>query len=165
MRPARSTLWLGAALVAVSGGCAGKDFGTSASHDPLTRFPAAATFNWDEGASRVPDDPRLAALDVQALMRDALGSAFEARGYSDARGGASSYRLAYQLDVKTWMGADEQNAIASLGVELSEAASGRKVWSGFARAPIHVGLPDPERRERLRLVVDDMLKDFPPQQR
>ena len=156
---------LAAALVGAVAACAAKDYGTSASHDPLTPFPAAATFNWDEAGSQVPDDPRLAEFDLRSLIRDELANGFEARGYRDARGGPSSYRVSYRLDVKTWMGVDQQSAIGSLSVDLSEAASGRRVWSGFARAPIHVGLPDPERRERLRRVIDDMLKDFPPQQR
>lgn len=165
MRAGRRETWLAAALAALCSGCAAKDYGTSASFDPLARFPASATFNWDERQSRLPDDPRLRELDLASLLRDALGSALAARGYTDARGGPSSYRLAYQLDVKTWMGVDRQSAIGSLSVELSEAASGRRVWSGFARAPIHVGRPEDERRQRLREVLDDMLKEFPPRQR
>jgi hypothetical protein len=46
-----------------------------------------------------------------------------------------------------------------------ESASRRRVWSGFGRAEIHVGLTPEERRERLRRALARMLEDFPPAQR
>jgi hypothetical protein len=141
-----------------------KDYGVSTSFDPLTRFPATASFVWDDRESSVPDDPRLAELGLDRVIREVAAAEFAARGYTETTG-ASHYLLSYRLDVKTWHGAERSAAVASLSLQLVERASRRQVWSGFARADLHVGNTDAERRDGLRRVMAEMLEDFPPSQR
>jgi hypothetical protein len=48
---------------------------------------------------------------------------------------------------------------------LVETATDRRVWMGYGRAEVHVGLTREERLARLREAVARMLKKFPPTQR
>ena len=38
----------------------------STTFDPLTRFPAQATYLWDEAANQLPDDPRFNQMDTDS---------------------------------------------------------------------------------------------------
>jgi hypothetical protein len=141
--------------------CATDDFQVSTSFDPLTRFPQAATYAWDEAASSLPDDPRLAGLGLGALIREAVDAEMAARGYTATRG-PSNYRLSHQLRIHTWLGADRSVSQGSLSLDLVENASGRRVWTGYARADVHIGLSREERSRRLREIAARLLSEFPP---
>jgi hypothetical protein len=166
MRSSRVIAFLVAATCAGLGGCQSDDIGVSTTFDPLARFPATATYAWDDPACLLPEDPRVAGKDVDALIREAADAEFARRGYRSVGPGASSrYLLSYQFAVHTWTGPDVSNAIGSLSLQLAETASGRRVWSGFGRAEIHVGLSPEERRLRLQEAFARMLEEFPPSQR
>ncbi len=66
-------------LVALAG-CASDDLQTSTLFDPLTRFPDEATFSWDAASNKLPGYDRIAALDLDPLIREAANQAFAARG-------------------------------------------------------------------------------------
>jgi hypothetical protein len=161
----RYALLLAALGLLQIGACASDGIDTSTTFDPLTPFPAEATYVWDQRASSLPRDPRIEQLDLSTLIREVANQEFAARGYRDAGSGASNYRLSYQLTVNTWIGADNSRSIGSLSLMLVDNASNRRVWVGFTRAEIHVGLSREERRERLRKAVTRMLEKFPPSQR
>jgi hypothetical protein len=127
--------------------CATDDFQVSTSFDPLTRFPQAATYAWDEAAS--------------SLIREAVDAEMAARGYTATRG-PSNYRLSHQLRIHTWLGADRSVSQGSLSLDLVESASGRRVWTGYARADVHIGLSREERSRRLREIAARLLSEFPP---
>jgi hypothetical protein len=165
MRDRRYALILAALWLLQLGGCASDGIDTSTTFDPLTVFPAAASYVWDDRASSLPQDPRIQQLDLSPLIREVANQEFASRGYRDAGSGDSNYRLSYQLTVNTWIGADNSRSVASLSLMLVENASNRRVWVGFTRAEIHVGLSRDERRERLRRAVSRMLAKFPPSQR
>ena len=152
-------------LLLLLAGCASNDINASTAFDPLTPFPPQATYTWDAAANRLPKDPRLEQLDLNTRITEAANEEFSLRGYRQAATGSPDYRLSYQLSIHTWIGADNSRSVGSLGLTLAEAGSGRRVWMGFARAEIHVGLTDAERKERLRTVVARILKKFPPNQR
>jgi hypothetical protein len=158
----RSLLPVAILALALAGCATGFDVSTSA--DPLTRFPASATFAWDPGKISLPDDPRLQDLGLRSLIQEVAAAEFGARGYRQVSG-ASNYRLGYRLDVRTWTGPDRSTAVATLAFQLAESRSGRLVWSGFARAELLVGNTPEERRARLHRVMAAMLADFPPAQR
>ncbi len=165
MRPRPGIAALAALLALGLAGCASDDVGVSTTYDPLTRFPATATYVWDDAARLLPEDPRVDVPAVDALVKEVANEEFAAHGYRLAASGASNYLLSYQYAVHTWTGPDASKAIGSLSLQLVESASHRRVWSGFGRAEIHVGLTPEERRERLRAALARMLKDFPPSQR
>ncbi len=144
--------------------CMTDEVGVSTSFDPLSSFPAQATYVWDAQGISLPDDPRIDAEGVDREIRKAARESFAARGYRETTGSAQ-YRLAYQLGVDTWTGPDRSAAVGSLSVELLEMDTRRKLWTGYARADIHVGLEEAERHARLRRIFDRMLADFPPSQR
>jgi hypothetical protein len=158
---------LGSALVAVLPGCAKDAIDVSTTFDPLSRFPAQATYVWDTAASKLPDDPRFNQMDTDALIQEAANAEFAARGYRVAAGGTAphQYRLSYDLTVHTWYGPDNSSSLGSLSLWLSDAATRRRVWMGYVRAEIHVGLSREERLDRLRKAMASMLEKFPPAQR
>jgi hypothetical protein len=155
---------LAAALVALAA-CASQDaIPVSTTHDPLARFPAEATWAWDEAAISLPQNPELDRAGTDALFREVANEAFAARGYRQAAA-PTNYLLSYQYAVAERIGPDVSKAVGSVSLLLVESASGRRVWLGFGRAEIHVGLTREERKARLRDALDRMLADFPPSQR
>jgi hypothetical protein len=153
------------ALALQLAGCASDDVGVSTTFDPLTRFPATATYVWDDAARLLPEDPRVDAAATDALIKEVADQEFAARGYRAVASSTPDYLLSYQYAIHTWTGPDASKAIGSLSLQLVESSSGRRVWSGFGRAEIHVGLTPEERRERLHAAFARMLEDFPPSQR
>ena len=146
-------------------GCASDNINASSAFDPLHPFPSQATYAWDAAANRLPNDPRFEQLDLHTLITEAANEEFSLRGYRQAAAGSPTFRLSYQLAVHTWIGSNNSRSVGSLALTLNEAESGRRVWMGFARAEVNVGLTDAERKERLRTVVARILEKFPPNQR
>jgi hypothetical protein len=136
----------------------------SSTYDPLARFPARASYAWDDAAIVLPDDPQLDRAETDALFREVADEAFAARGWS--RGAPpAQYRLSYHYVINTRIAADHAKSVGSVSLLLVESASGRRVWLGFGRAEIYVGLTHEERKARLREALDRMLEKFPPSQR
>ena len=156
---------LGLVTALALAGCA-SDGGleTSATHDPLTRFPAEATFSWDESGNKLPRDERIQALDLDPLIRQAANQEFAARGYRVTASGGADFRLSYHLDVHTWIGAGDSKSVASLSLLLVEASSDRRVWLGYGRAELDVSVSREERSARLRKATAKILEKFPPNQ-
>lgn len=145
--------------------CASDDaIPVSTSYDPLERFPAQATFVWDHAANTLPNDPSIDRKETGALLERVVREGFAARGYRAVAGGAQ-YRLSYQFVIHTRTGPEGSHAIGSLSLLLLDAASGRRVWTGFGQAEVYVGLSPEEREQRLREAVSRMLINFPPSQR
>jgi hypothetical protein len=162
--PSRLRASVAAALLACLG-CASDDaIPVSSTHDPLARFPAAATYAWDDAATVLPDDPQIDRAETDTLFKEVANEAFAARGYRVAAPPAD-YRLSYHYVVNTRIAADYAKSIGSVSLLLVESASGRRVWLGFGRAEIYVGLTREERKARLRDALDRMLEKFPPSQR
>ena len=161
----RSLLLVAFALLALFA-CASDDaIPVSSNYDPLVRFPAQATYVWDEAANLLPEDPGFDRAGTDALLKDVANEAFAARGYRVAADAAAEYRMSYQYRVHTYIGPDVSRAFGSVSVMLVESASNRRVWMGFGRAEIHMGLTPAERRARLADAMARMLHDFPPAQR
>jgi len=160
----RSTALLGALAVIVLAGCASDDFQTSVVHDPLSSFPPQATYIWDVAADKLPSDDRVAALDLDPLLREAAEREFALRGYRAVTSGSADYWLSYQLAVHTWIGPNNSTSNASLSLLLVDAKSDRRVWMGYGRAQIQVGRSREERRAGIRTVIAKMLENFPPNQ-
>jgi len=147
-------------------GCASNDaIPVSTNYDPLVRFPATATFVWDDAANTLPDDPAIEARSTDALLKSVANEAFAARGYRVVEGASADYRLSYQYVVHTYIGTNVSRSIGSISLMLSDYATKRRVWMGFGRAEIHVGLSPEERRARLSDAMARMLEKFPPSQR
>jgi hypothetical protein len=146
-------------------GCASNSIQTSTTFDPLTAFPAQATYVWDDRASQFPDDPRLQSLNLESTIKQLANEEFAKRGYRLAGASSPDYRLSTQLAIHTWIGADNSLSLGSLSLLLVEADTNRRVWLGFGRAEVYVGLSEQERRARLREGFAAMLEKFPPAQR
>ena len=159
----RSALALFACLALAA--CAGDVIPVSSSYDPLERFPAQATLAWDDAANVLPSDPAIDRAGTDAMFRELAEEGFAAHGYRVVPGGTPNYRLSYQYAIHTYIGADVSRAYGSLSLLLTDAATGRRVWIGFGRAQIHVGLTLDERKARLRKALAEMLEKFPPSQR
>lgn len=151
------------ALALPLAGCSPKTQ-VATSFDPLTPFPPAATYSWDDAANTLPDDSRLDGLDLDALIHESVNEEFALKGYTPTTG-ASNYRMSYELTVHTFIAADNSKSTATLSLLLREAKSGRRVWLGFIRAETQVGLTREERKQRMKKELGRMLKDFPPKQR
>jgi hypothetical protein len=152
-----------ATLLALMTGCASDvEYGTT--YDPLTAFPATATFEWDAKANVLPKDPRLEKLDLGGIIEKVAAEEFAARGYGEAAVGSGNFRLSYQVAVNTWVGAEDSFAVGSLSLQLVDAASKRRVWTGFGRADFDIALSHAQREQRLREAIQTMLEEFPPSQ-
>ena len=152
-----------AALIALVA-CASSDkIPVSTNFDPLYPFPARSTYAWDEAANIFPNNPDIDRKEMDALLKDVANEAFAAHGYRVTTGPAD-YRLSYQFSVVSRRGV-ESVAVGSLSLLLTEAKSGRRVWTGFGQAEMFVGLKPEERRARLRDAMERMLQNFPPNQR
>jgi hypothetical protein len=156
---------LSAAFFVQLAACASDGIDVSTTYDPLTSFPMQATYTWDDHANKLPKDQRLNPLDLDPLIKETANEEFADRGYRPHDSGPADYRLSYQLAVHTWLGPDNSTSVGSLSLLLVEEETNRRVWMGFARAEIHVGLTREERKERLRKALAQMLEKFPPAQR
>ncbi len=142
-------------------GCASNDeprVGTS--HDPLYAFPAQATFSWAERGNVVPDDPRIARLDLGPLIQNVAVEEFAPRGYVYTDSNAD-YVMSYQVRID-WFKVQTSEMLGSVTLQLAESASRHRVWSGFGRSVVHPALTPDEREKRLRKSIQQMLKNFPP---
>jgi hypothetical protein len=164
--PNRSLPLLASLLVALLGlACASDGIDVSTTYDPLVRFPRQALYVWDDAANKTPDDSRLDPAEIDSIVKEAANAELAARGYRLATGDAANYRLSYDLTVHTWLGPDNSRSLGSLSLWLADAASKRRVWMGYVRAELHVGLSRPERVARLREALKKLLEKFPPTQR
>jgi hypothetical protein len=153
-----------ASLVALVA-CASDDaVPVSSGYDALYRFPAQATFAWDERAVSLPDDPDVDRASTDGLLKQVIAEAFAAHGYTLA-GIEAPYRLSYQYSVNRRTSADESFAMGSLALILTERGTNRRLWTGFGQAQIYQGHTPEERRNRLREAMDRMLVSFPPTHR
>ena len=159
----RSLAFLGTRGVVALAGCA-DDVQTSFVHDPLSAFPAQGTFSWDAAANKLPADERIAALDLDPQIREAANQEFSLRGYRMVTSGTPDYWLSYQVAVHTWIGPDNSLSVASLSLLLVDAKLDRRVWLGYGRAEVNVGISRDERMKRLRGAIAKILKKFPPNQ-
>jgi hypothetical protein len=67
--------------------------------------------------------------------------------------------------VHSWYGPDNSTSLGSLSLWLADAATRRRVWMGYVRAEIFVGLSREERVTRMRGAMARLLEKFPPAQR
>jgi len=164
-RPRRVTthLFIGLALLV---GCASDGVEVSTTFDPLTAFPARARYAWDVRANKLPSDPRLAQLDLDRIITEAADEEFALHGYQRATAAdAPQFHLSYEVAVHSWIGADNSRSVASLSLLFTEASTGRRVWLGFGRAEVQMGLSPGERKQRMRRAIARILEGFPPKQR
>jgi hypothetical protein len=133
------------------------------SFDPLERFPAEALWRWDDTANVLPEDPRLAPMQLDSVLRDAVSAELTAHGYREAGSNQSDYLVSYELRLTTRVRPETSISVASLSLLIREAATRRRVWLAFLQTEIDVSRSDAERRKRVREVVARMLRDFPPQ--
>jgi hypothetical protein len=156
--------FLSLAVAIVMVGCASDGVETSSAFDPLTQFPAQATFLWDASSSKLPSDDRVAALNLGPVIEEAAEEEFAVRGYTKSTTDSANYLLSYEVATHSWIGADNSRAVGSLSLLLVEASSGRRVWLGIGRAEMNVGLSNAERLAGMRVALAKMLKEFPPNQ-
>ncbi len=147
--------------IATLAACA-SDLSVGASFDPLERFPAEATWRFDELRNVLPDDERIVAMNLGPALQDVVSAELAARGYRDTRSSLPDYLLSYQLNLTSRIRPEGSFAIGSLSLLLGDAKSGRRVWVGFAQTEVDVSRSDSERRKRLRGVMAEMLAGFPP---
>ena len=158
-----SVLIVGSILLAM--GCAKPAYDTAAIFDPLAAFPAEATFAWDDKANHLPANPELEPLEFDRLIRQVSNEEFGQRGYSNAASGSADYRISYELTVHRWISTEKTRATGTLSLTLVNAKSNNRVWLGFGRAEVFVGLSEEERIARLRAILTGILENFPPNQR
>lgn len=162
--PRPSLRILSLAALAVLFACS-SGIGISTTVDPLAVFPREATYVWDEAANSFPDEPRLDPLQLDTLLVEEVDRSFAKRGYRRVAAEPADYRLAYEVRLNTRIEADHSRSLIIVWLNLVETATGDLVWTGAAQTKLHVGLTEKERRGRLDEALDEVLKNFPPDQR
>jgi hypothetical protein len=147
-----------AALLAVA--CA-QDVQVGISYDPLTAFPKQASYAWDERENRLPNDERVQSIDLDPLIKRVVVGELAARGWNETAGDPD-YLISYHLSVATWHGAEGSLSLGSWSLQINEAEDGQRVWVGFARAEVQMGLSEAEREQRFRKATRQLLEHFPP---
>lgn len=143
--------------------CASGDVQVGASFDPLERFPAEATWRWDEPRNVGPKDERLAELGVEPMVREIVTAELAAHGDSQARSSVPGYPLSYEINVTSRIRPEGDSfSIGSLSLLLADPDARRRVWVGFARAQVDVDRSAGERRAGLEAAIRRMLEGFPP---
>jgi hypothetical protein len=137
----------------------------SVAFDPLARFPEHATYAWDRDAIRLPTDPLVAELHLEALIEEVAEEAFAARGYDRIDDADSArYHLSYLFRVTSFLAADASSASAAVSFLLVDPESKRRLWTGWGRADFYPNAPTAQRRERFGEAMSRMLENFPPRQ-
>lgn len=157
-------LTLGSILI-VSGCAKPAAYDVSSVFDPLAIFPANGTFAWNDQANHLPDNPELQSLDFDRLLKQVSNEEFGKRGYTNVAVGSPNYWLSYELTIHRWISVEKTLATGTLSLNLVDAKTNNRVWLGFGRAEVLVGLSEEERVERLRLILAEILQKFPPSQR
>jgi len=132
------------------------------SFDPLENFPAEAGWRWDAAANVLPEDPRLAPMQLDSVFKDVVASELGARGYHEAGSEQPDYLVSYELKLTTRVRPETSISVASFSLLLREASNRRRVWLAFVQTEIDVTRTDAERRQRIRALVARMLENFPP---
>jgi len=158
----RSTLILAVIVLLGASGCASK---TGATYDPFAIFPATAQWTWNDALNSFPKDPSLDTLNIQSMVREVITESLAAHGYTLApAGGKVDFRAHYQFGLGQVVNQDSVKAYASLSLTLVDAKTGRSAWVGFIKTDADIATPEAERRKRMREKMNEMLKDFPPNQ-
>ena len=158
----RIALALGVLGLLAASGCTTK---IGATYDPFVLFPATAQWTWDEAMNRMPSDPSMAKLNIEAIVRETITASLAERGYTLAPdGGPAHFRTHYQLGLGRVVKQDSVEAYASLSLTLVDTETNRSAWVGFIKTKVHIAVSESERRELLRKRLDKMLEDFPPSQ-
>lgn len=147
---------------AASFACA-SDVPVGISYDPLERFPAQASWRWDDLRNLLPEDERVEARNLGPLVKEIVAAELTARGYREARSTGPDYLISFQLQMNSRIRPEGSFVIGSLSLLLRDAESGRRVWVGFAQAEANLSRTEEERRARLTRIVQRMLRNFPPQ--
>lgn len=158
-----SVLILGSLLLAM--GCAKPDFEAATIFDPLASFPAEATIAWDDKANHLPTNPELQPLEYDRLIKQVSNEEFGKRGYTKTTSDSADYLISYELTVHRWISTEKTRATGTLSLSLVDTTSNNRVWLGFGRAEVFVGLSEEERIARTRVILTEILGAFPPNQR
>ncbi|MDH3687813.1 MAG: hypothetical protein OEP95_16395, partial [Myxococcales bacterium] len=99
------------------------------------------------------------------LLVEEVDRSFAERRYRRVTAEPADYRLTYEVRLNTRIEADHSRSLIIVWLNLIETSTGDLVWTGAAQTKLHVGLTEKERRGRLADALDDVLEDFPPDQR
>jgi hypothetical protein len=158
----RSTLILAVIALLGTSGCASK---TGATYDPFAIFPATAQWTWNEELNSFPKDPSLESLNIQSMVREIITESLAEHGYTLApAGGRVDFRVHYQVGLGKVIDQNSVKAYASLSLTLVDMKTDRSAWVGFIKSDADIATPEPQRRKRMREQMNDMLKNFPPNQ-
>lgn len=134
-------------------------------YDPLAIFPATATWAWNDARNILPAHPSMKTLHVDRIFREVVEDAFAQRGYEMVpRGSEAEYEVHYEIGLGMQVGGKQRPAVATASIELTEIATGRRVWVGFMKTNVDVALSEEQRRNRLEREMRKILRRFPPSQ-
>jgi len=157
-----------------------EDIAVRTSFDPSMRFPQSATFGWDTGNPKLPDDVRVDPLTLETRLREAIRRSMAEKNYQ-LRGYTPDFRLGYRVAIKSdefaatpgerytlrdgWIpamaGARKVEA-GALMIDIVDAQSHRLVWQGVCEGNVTMTAGDEAKRDRLNRAVELLLADFPP---
>jgi len=157
---ARASLLIASLLLL--GGCSSNDVNLSVTFDPLASFPREAEFRWELEKSTM--DKRLEPLGIREILVETAQAAFAKRGYR-ATDGDAPYNLTYHVSVQEILEANASRSVGSFWLDLTDAKTGHRLWTGYGRAEVSVGISPKQRRSRFTSSMNKLLADFPPAQR
>jgi hypothetical protein len=158
----RNTFVLVVIALLGASGCAPK---IGATYDSFVIFPATAQWTWNEELNRSPKNPSMETLNIKSIVRETITEGLAKRGYTLApAGGKVDFRVHYQVGLGQVIKQDSVKSYASLSLTLVDTKTDRSAWVGFIKTDADIAIPEAERRKRLRKKMNEMLKNFPPNQ-
>ena len=158
----RITLVLTVIALLGASGCAKK---IGATYDPFVIFPATAQWTWNDELNRIPSDPSMESLNIESIVRETITEGLAKHGYTLApAGGKVNFQVHYQIGLGQKIKQDSVKSYASLSLTLVDSKTDRSAWVGFIKTEVDIAIPEAQRRKQLRERMNELLKNFPPNQ-
>jgi hypothetical protein len=158
----RSTFLLAVIVFLGVSGCGPK---IGATYDAFAIFPATAQWTWNEGLNRFPKNASMETLNIESIMRESITESLTERGYTLApAGGKVDFLVHYRVGLGQVIKKDSVESYGSLSLTLVDTTTDQSVWEGFIKTEADIAISEAERRKRMQERMNEMLKDFPPNQ-
>jgi hypothetical protein len=174
-------------LLAYAGGCT--TIKVASDFDPQANFSSLHSYAFHAAPASDMSDPRVDNSLLDERIRAALDTELSAKGFQKLSGGSPDFLVSFhvgvqsKLDVTTlnrsypyyggyygaWGGYQEtmvrEYEQGTLMIDVIDPATGNLIWRGSAQSEVR-DLKTPEARtKRINVVVERVLKDFPPQKK
>ena len=154
-----------------------RQFATTSTFAPGAAIPRGPSFAWFPTSGLRPD-PSIDTRKIEALLREAIIEALEARGWRHTGAASAQLFIGYGGALNTNVHTDElaqryelsggwtpasstEHRAGTLVVDIADRRTRRAMWRGSGEGRVSPELPDEKRRERAKLAVAALFQTLP----